>query len=64
MDEDLAKGLTLAPKEGRDITRITITVLYESREARNTARRSGMEHGMAANYNQLEELLSSVRAER
>ncbi len=41
------------------ITKITITVLYESKEARDTARRSGMEHGMAAGYNRLEELLSS-----
>jgi uncharacterized protein YndB with AHSA1/START domain len=42
------------------ITRITITVLYQSREARDTARRSGMEHGMAAGYNRLEEVLSSL----
>jgi uncharacterized protein YndB with AHSA1/START domain len=42
------------------ITTITITVLYESREARDTARRSGMEHGMAAGYNRLEELLPSL----
>ena len=42
------------------ITRITITVLYSSREARDTARRSGMEHGMAAGYNRLEEVLSSL----
>ena len=42
------------------ITRITITVLYQSREARDTARRSGMEHGMAAGYNRLEDVLSSL----
>ena len=42
------------------ITRITITVLYESREARDTARRSGMEHGMAAGYTRLEEVLSAL----
>ena len=46
--------------EDGDITRITITVLYESQEARDTASRSGMEHGMAAGYNRLEELLSSA----
>lgn len=45
--------------EEGDITRVTITVLYESKEARDTARRSRMEHGMAAGYNRLEELLSS-----
>ncbi|HYW47034.1 MAG TPA: SRPBCC family protein [Bryobacteraceae bacterium] len=44
------------------ITKITITVLYESMEARDTARRSGMEHGMAAGYNRLEELLPSMQA--
>lgn len=42
------------------ITRTTITVLYESMEARDTALRSGMEDGMAAGYNRLEELLSSL----
>jgi uncharacterized protein YndB with AHSA1/START domain len=48
--------------EDGDITRTTITVLYESKEARDTARRSGMEDGMAAGYNRLEEMLSSIRA--
>ena len=43
----------------RDITRATITILYESEAARDTARRSGMEHGMAAGYNRLETLLHS-----
>ena len=42
------------------ITKTRITVLYESKEARDTARRSGMEHGMAAGYNRLEELLASL----
>jgi uncharacterized protein YndB with AHSA1/START domain len=39
------------------ITRTTITVLYESQDARDTARRSGMERGMAAGYDRLEALL-------
>jgi uncharacterized protein YndB with AHSA1/START domain len=38
------------------------TVLYGSREARDTATRSGMEHGMVAGYNRLEELLASFGA--
>jgi uncharacterized protein YndB with AHSA1/START domain len=42
------------------ITTITITILYESKEARDTVRRSGMEQGMAAGYTRLEELLSSM----
>lgn len=41
-----------------DVTAIKITVLYRSLEARDVARRSGMEHGMAAGFNRLEELLS------
>lgn len=43
--------------ETHGITRTTITVLYESLEARDTARRSGMEHGMVAGYDRLEKLL-------
>ncbi len=45
------------------ITRTRITVLYESQEARDTVLRSGMEHGMAAGYNRLEEMLSSLPAQ-
>ena len=56
-----ALDTTVFVDEG-DITKVTITVLYESKEARETARRSGMEHGMAAGYNRLEELLSSIPA--
>lgn len=44
--------------EGR--TRMTITVLYESMEARDTARRSGMEHGMAMSYDRLEKELLAI----
>jgi uncharacterized protein YndB with AHSA1/START domain len=58
-----AFNTTVLVEEG-DITKITITVLYESKEARDTASRSGMESGMAAGYNRLEELLSSMLAER
>jgi uncharacterized protein YndB with AHSA1/START domain len=42
--------------EARGITRATITILYQSQEARDTARRSGMEFGMAAGYDRLEAL--------
>lgn len=52
-----ALNTTLITEEGT-ATRVAITVRYESREARDTARRSGMEHGMAAGYNRLETLLS------
>ncbi len=50
--------------ETRGITRITITVLYESQEARDAARRSGMEYGMAAGYDRLEALLPTLAGER
>ncbi len=50
--------------ENDGITKATITVLYESQEARDTARRSGMEHGMKAGYDRLEELLPSILAEQ
>ena len=45
-------------------TRVTIDILYESQEARDTARRSGMEPGMAAGYDRLEALLESPFGER
>jgi uncharacterized protein YndB with AHSA1/START domain len=45
------------------ITTVTITILYQSKEACETARRSGMEHGMAAGYNRLEEQLAGMLAE-
>jgi uncharacterized protein YndB with AHSA1/START domain len=46
--------------ETRGVTKASITVLYESKEARDTARRSGMEHGMAAGYDRLESLLPTL----
>jgi uncharacterized protein YndB with AHSA1/START domain len=50
-------------EETRGVTKVTITILYESKEARDTARRSGMEYGMAAGYDRLETLLPSVTGE-
>jgi uncharacterized protein YndB with AHSA1/START domain len=46
--------------ETRGITRTTISILYESKEARDTARRSGMEYGMAAGYDRLEALIPTL----
>ena len=48
--------------ENGNITRMSLTVLYESKEARDTASRSGMEKGMAHGYNLLEALLESLIA--
>ena len=49
--------------ETRGVTRTTITVLYGSQETRDTARRSGMEYGMAAGYDRLEALLPTLTGE-
>jgi uncharacterized protein YndB with AHSA1/START domain len=48
--------LELAEHGGR--TRLTITVLYPSKEARDGALASGMEQGMAAGYDRLDALLA------
>ena len=39
------------------ITTVSIRVLYETQEARDTARRSGMEHGMSFGLERLENLI-------
>jgi uncharacterized protein YndB with AHSA1/START domain/effector-binding domain-containing protein len=49
--------IELVEREGD--TTLTLTVLYESREARDTALRTDMEKGVAASYDRLEELLAS-----
>ena len=41
-------------------TKVRLTVLYQSQEARDTATRSGMEQGMIVGFNRLEELLSTI----
>jgi uncharacterized protein YndB with AHSA1/START domain len=56
-----AVDTTVFADEGK-ATRMTITVLYESMQARDTARRSGMEYGMAMSYDRAEEFLSSTLA--
>ena len=45
----------LAEQGGK--TTLTTTVLYASREARDAALKTGMEHGVAASYDRLAELL-------
>ncbi len=49
----------LVEKDGK--TTMTLTVLYESKDARDTATRSGMEQGMAMGYNRLEEMLPELQ---
>lgn len=43
-------------------TTVTMTLLFESKEIRDMALKSGMERGVAASYNRLEELLASAQA--
>jgi uncharacterized protein YndB with AHSA1/START domain len=50
--------LVLTEEGGR--TTITQTILYESTEARDMVLRSPMESGLAAGYDRLEQLLSSM----
>lgn len=52
--------LVLAEQGGR--TTMTLTVLYASKEVRDATIASGMEHGMAAGYNRLDELLAATSA--
>lgn len=44
-------------------TTLTLTVLYESKEARDTAIKSDMEKGVAASYDRLEEQLTTSMKE-
>ncbi len=58
--EQLA-SVVLTDEGGR--TGLTLTVLYPSKEARDGALASGMEKGVSAGYDRLEELLLSGNAE-
>ena len=51
--------LVLTEQDGK--TLITLTVLYPSKEARDATIASGMEHGVAAGYDRLEEMLAQGR---
>lgn len=55
--ESLVTG-TLAEDGGK--TTLTTRVLYPSREARDAALKSGMERGVTASYDRLEEMLKSL----
>ncbi len=51
---------TLVEGDGR--TTLTITVLYRSREARDTALQTGMEDGLGVGFERLAELLQSLQS--
>jgi len=48
----------LAEHAGR--TTLTMTILYDSRETRDNVLKSGMERGVMASYNRLEDLLAQL----
>ena len=50
--------------ETRGITTVSIRILYESTDARDMARRSGMEHGMAIGLSRLESQIATQSGER
>jgi uncharacterized protein YndB with AHSA1/START domain len=52
---------TLLFTEHRDKTTITIQVLFPSKEARDAAVASGMEQGVAAGYERLDEILAEMK---
>jgi uncharacterized protein YndB with AHSA1/START domain len=52
--------LVLVERSGR--TTLTLTVRYESREARDAVLKSGMESGVTASYDRLADLLASTPA--
>jgi len=54
---------TLIFSERGGKTTITQTVLYQSQEARDAVLKSGMERGVAASYDRLAELLTSLPAQ-
>lgn len=53
---------TLVFQEEAGKTYMTLTVLYPSKEARDGAIASGMEHGMSAGYDRLEAILAEKRS--
>jgi hypothetical protein len=51
---------TLELVERDDRTTLTVTVRYESREARDAVLKSPMEQGVAAGYDKLAEVLATL----
>jgi uncharacterized protein YndB with AHSA1/START domain len=54
---------TLVLTDQGDTTALRLTVLFPSREARDAAIASGMERGVAASYDRLEEILAAATAQ-
>lgn len=54
--------ITVRLVEAGGTTTLTTTARYESQEARDTALRSGMEHGVRAGYDRLARILATLEA--
>lgn len=52
----------VAERDGKSV--LTLTVRYESKEARDSVLKSGMQSGIARSYERLAELLTAARPER
>lgn len=64
-DEDWTGGetlVTLTFEEQSGITTVVMTVLYQSREAREGALISGMDHGMGLGYDRMDGILEELSA--
>ena len=55
--------VTTVFEEAQGRTTVTMTMLFESREARDGVLKSGMESGVAVSYDRLAEILDSYRTE-
>jgi uncharacterized protein YndB with AHSA1/START domain len=53
---------TMELTQNGDTTDVRITIAYPSRDARDATIKSGMERGMAASYDRLDDLLASAVA--
>ena len=51
---------TLVERDGR--TTLTCSMLYDSRETRDTVLKSGMERGVVASYNRMDDILAELGA--
>lgn len=58
---DYSVAIDFTEQNGK--TTLTITFLYESREIRDAALKTGMEHGVAASYDRLDQVLASGAAQ-
>jgi uncharacterized protein YndB with AHSA1/START domain len=54
--------VTTVLEEHKGRTRMTATILYDSRETRDSVLKSGMERGVIASYNRMDDILTELAA--